>query len=261
MDVAVKVVRRTASVPNASERLLREARAAARVIHPGAARVYHFDLTDAGDPFLVMELLNGGTLSGVLRESGALPPLDAVLLILPVLGALRVAHREGIIHRDVKPANVMLVEEARRVAPKLIDFGIAAFIPKSWSGTVSSYGVLLGSPSYMAPEQARGTVILDTRTDIWGVCTTLYEMVNGARPFVGTDRATIIQEILSSAPRRPDALAAYPDLWRIVQRGLEKSLDDRWPNASALGAALAGWALSQGATYDASGASLRAEWL
>jgi serine/threonine-protein kinase len=259
LDVAVKLVRCT-GVPHAGERLLKEARAAARVVHPGAVRVFDFDLTDAGDPFLVMELLSGRTLSRALRESGPLTPLEAVLLILPVLGALRVAHREGIVHRDVKPANVVLVEGGRHAAPKLIDFGIAAVAPSSWSRKLSAIGMLLGSPSYMSPEQACGGAILDVRTDVWGACTTLYETMSGARPFGGADRSSIIHEILWSAPRRPDALATHPELWEIVRRGLAKALADRWPTVDELGAALARWALAQGATWDAAGASLAGEW-
>lgn len=260
LDVAVKVIRRDACVPDAGDRLLKEARATARVIHPAAVRVFDFNVTDAGDPFLVMELLAGKTLSRVLAEEGPLSPLSAVQLVLPLLDALCVAHREGIVHRDVKPANVMIVEQGRRVAPKLIDFGIAGITPNAWSRKLAPYGVLLGSPIYMAPEQASRSPVIDARTDVWGACTLLYELVSGRRPFRGFDRTSVIREILSSSPPRPAALADDAQLWAIVERGLAKALEDRWPTMDALGGALAAWAIARGATCDATGASLTATW-
>jgi serine/threonine-protein kinase len=256
VEMAVKLVRRCAGVPNAGERLLREARVAARVRHPSAVRVLDFCHTDSGDPFLVMELLAGRTLARALAEDGPLPPLRAVQLLLPVIGALAAAHREGIVHRDVKPANVMLVEAERRVIPKLVDFGIAGVAPSAWSSKLASYGMLVGSPAYMAPEQARGVPNVDPRTDVWAICTVLYEAISGERPFGGEGRADLVREILTARPRRPEVLAGYPGLWSLLERGLAKAPEDRWPTMEALGAALSAWALARGATCDATGATL-----
>jgi serine/threonine-protein kinase len=260
VDVAVKLVRHDAGVPNAGERLLREARVAARVRHSAAVRVFDFCLTESGDPLLVMELLPGRSLARALADNGPLAPLHAVRLLLPVIGALAAAHREGIVHRDVKPTNVMLVEEGGRVIPKLIDFGIAGVAPSAWSSKLSSYAALLGSPVYMSPEQARGVPDLEARTDVWGACTVLYEAVSGERPFGGADRASVVQDILSARPRRPAALADHPRLWEILERGLAKSPEQRWPTMAALGAALAAWALEGGATCDTTGAPLADPW-
>jgi serine/threonine-protein kinase len=262
LDVALKLIRRDTEVPHAGERLLKEARAAARVVHPSAVRVFDYSVTDAGDPFLVMELLTGTSLATRLAESGPLAAMEAVQLLLPVIGALSVAHREGIVHRDVKPANIMLIDESGRVIPKLIDFGIAGVAATAWSRKLTATGMLLGSPIYMAPEQVRGGGSdPDERTDVWGVCTMLYELVSGVRPFGGQNSASIILDILYAKLPRHDALTADPKLWAIVERGLSKSSADRWPSMGALGQALAAWAIGNGAEHDITGASLAVHWL
>jgi serine/threonine-protein kinase len=262
MDVALKLIRPDTEVPHAGERLLKEARAAARVVHPSAVRVFDYSVTESGDPFLVMELLTGPSLASRLAEEGRLPALEAVQLILPVIGALAVAHREGIVHRDVKPANVMLVEDGGRVIPKLIDFGIAGVASTSWSRKLTAHGMLIGSPIYMAPEQVRGKGgDPDERTDVWGVSTMLYELVSGLRPFGGQNSASIIIDIIYARLPRPEQLAADRKLWAIVEKGLAKAPEDRWPTMNALGEALAGWAVASGAEYDITGASLAVHWL
>ncbi|MCC6557534.1 MAG: serine/threonine protein kinase [Polyangiaceae bacterium] len=258
IDVAVKIAR-AGAVPHAGERLLREARVSARVRHPASVRVIELCRSEAG-PLLVMELLQGRTLARALADGGPLAPLRAVTLLLPILGALAAAHREGIVHRDVKPTNIVLAEEGRRTLPKLIDFGIACVSPNEWSQRLTPHTPLLGSPAYMSPEQASGATGIDPRTDVWGACTVLYEAVSGERPFTGGDRVEITRGILTAPARRPAALAGYPALWRIIERGLQKAPADRWESMEALGAALAMWALDQGARCDAAGAGLAEEW-
>ncbi len=261
LDVALKLIRRDAEVQHAAERLLKEARAAARVAHPSAVRVFDFGVTQAGDPFLVMELLHGTSLSQRLTELGRLPALEAVQIVLPVAGALAAAHREGVVHRDVKPANIMLLQQGAAVVPKLIDFGVAGVSAAVWAKRLTTHGMMIGSPVYMAPEQIRGGADPDDRTDVWGLCTSLYELVSGARPFPGTSSVTVIFDILNTRLRRPEQFADHQDLWMIVERGLAKAPADRWPSMAALGRALADWALLRGATFDATGASLAVHWL
>ena len=261
LDVALKLIRRDTEVPYAGERLLKEARAAARVVHPAAVRVFDYSVTEFGDPFLVMELLTGPSLASRITEEGPMRAVQAVQLILPVIGALAVAHREGIVHRDVKPANIMLVDDGDRIIPKLIDFGIAGVAATGWSRKLTAHGMLLGSPIYMAPEQVRGGGgDPDERTDIWGVCTVLFELMSGARPFSGQNSATIILEILYARLPRPEPLTADRRLWSIIERGLSKAPEDRWPTMAALGQALARWAIANGAEHDVTGASLAVHW-
>ncbi|WP_245678212.1 serine/threonine-protein kinase [Chondromyces crocatus] len=261
LDVALKLIRREAEVQHAAERLLKEARAAARVAHPSAVRVHDFGVTLAGDPFLVMELLQGSSLSQRLSELGTFPSTEAVQIVLPVAGALLAAHREGVVHRDVKPANIMLIEQGASIVPKLIDFGVAGVSAAIWATRLTTHGMMLGSPVYMAPEQIRGGTDPDERTDVWGLCTVLYELVSGVRPFAGPNSATVIFDVLNTRLRRPEQFQHEHELWNIVERGLAKAPQDRWPNMAAFGRALAEWALSRGVTFDAAGTSLGVHWL
>jgi serine/threonine-protein kinase len=122
-------------------------------------------------------------------------------------------------------------------------------------------GMMMGSPVYMAPEQVRALGDLDQRTDVWGLCVTLYELASGERPFdATTTRETVLQVLGTRAPR-PAALDTEPALWSIVQRGLAKAPEARWPSMSALGRALAVWAAERGVISDASGAVLASCWL
>ena len=251
LDVALKLVRSGCWVPKASERLLREARAAARVAHPAAVRVFDFGVTSKGDPFFVMELLQGRPLSRALADAGPIAPLAAVQLVLPVTGALIAAHREGIVHRDVKPANVLLVEDGRRLIPKLIDFGIACAAASAWAKKLTANDIRVGSPAYMAPEQLRGGAGPDPRTDVWGVCFMLYELITGAHPGRGLD---VLEPLQATA--RAAVLADHATLARVIARGLASSPEDRWPTMRALGSALAEWALRAGAVWDITRTSL-----
>ncbi|WP_437681028.1 serine/threonine-protein kinase [Sorangium sp. So ce131] len=259
LDVALKLIRRDCGVPEASTRLLREAQAAARVSHRAAVRVFDLSVTESGEPFVVMELLSGRSLAQALSESGPMPPLSAVQLLLPVIGALSAAHAAGVVHRDVKPANIVLVRDGRRTVPKLIDFGIAATaacapddVPKD---------VLVGSPAYMAPEQVRGGQEADARTDVWSVCVVLYEIVSGRRPFGGPGSISIVHDVLRVDPPRLEVFEAHPRLWDIIERGLSKSSEGRFPTMPALGRALAQWAIASGVAHDVTGASLVDYWL
>ena len=261
LDVALKLIRRDAEVQHAAERLLKEARAAARVSHPSAVRMHDFGVTQAGDPFLVMELLQGASLSQRLTAIGSFPAPEAVKLALPVAGALAAAHREGVVHRDVKPANIMLIEQGASVVPKLIDFGVAGVSAAIWAKRLTTHGMMLGSPVYMAPEQIRGGSDPDERTDVWGISTVLYELVSGARPFAGQSSVTVIFDVLNTRLRRPTPFETEPELWAIVERALAKQPEDRFPTMTAFGRALAEWALARGVTFDAAGMSLGVRWL
>ncbi len=261
LPVAVKLLHRTIQIPSAGNRLQKEAQAAARVVHPAAVRVFDFGHTDEGDPFLVMERLRGTPLADRLRADGPMRPLSAVRLLLPVIEALCVAHHEGVIHCDLKPANILLVHGPAGLAPKLIDFGIARIIRRAERQHVTRRGVLLGSPTYMSPEQLRGGSPTDPRVDVWGACLVLYELCSGRRPFRAAGADEVIEAILWSELEVPEQLHGEPELWSIVRRGLQKDPLRRWPSMAALGRSLAAWILGQGVEVDALGTAIAPRWL
>ncbi|WP_437959944.1 serine/threonine-protein kinase [Sorangium sp. So ce119] len=259
LDVALKLIRRDCPVPEAASRLLREAQATARVSHRAAVRIFDLSVTEEGEPFVVMEFLHGRSLAQVLADSGPMSPISSVQLLLPVIGALSAAHGAGVVHRDVKPANVVLVRDGRRMIPKLIDFGIAFTATRAVGDARRE--ALVGSPAYMAPEQVRGGQESDARSDVWSVCVVLHELVSGRRPFGGPGSISIVHDVLRVDPPRPDAFEAHPRLWEIVARGLSKAPEDRFPTMAALGRALAQWAIASGVSHDVTGASLVDYWL
>ncbi|MDI3291512.1 serine/threonine-protein kinase [Polyangium sp. 15x6] len=263
IDVAVKLIRRDFATAEASQRLLQEARAAARIGHPSIVRVFDFGTTEQKDPFIVMEVLHGESLGQTITRRRRLSPAAAVRTLLPVASALAAAHAKGIVHRDLKPDNVLLVTDDRgAVVPKIVDFGIAKLHHEEVVRTTTQAGVILGSPHYMSPEQACGRSDVDHRTDIWAFCVMLYEVATGVKPYDGSNYNALLSAILL---RDPDPWSEHEvddeELWTIVQRGLLKEADDRWQTMRELGAALAAWAQSHGVETDAAGNSLRAHWL
>jgi serine/threonine protein kinase len=178
-EVAVKEVRLPADLPpdqssSLRQRALREARAAARVTHPSAVTVYDV-VEEDGRPWIVMELLSPRTLADVLAEDGPLTPAAAARLGLDLLDALATAHAAGVVHRDVKPANLLFADGR----PVLVDFGIATLDDDP---TITATGMLLGSPAFMAPERARGEQPTPA-SDLWSLGATLFAAVEGEPPF------------------------------------------------------------------------------
>ena len=164
-DVAIKVLHANNTEPNPTDRLLREARAVARLGHPSIVRVFDVGYASNGMPFLVMELLRGADLRKTVTSQGRLDAITAVKVLLPIAHALATAHDAGIIHRDLKPENIFLTRQAGTgVRPILLDFGIA----KVWtepSHRLTQQGAILGSPEFMSPEQACGDEVTH-RSDI-----------------------------------------------------------------------------------------------
>jgi len=238
--VAIKILPvAIAGDPSLKERFDREAKTIASLSHPHICPL--FDVGHhGGTDYLVMECLEGDTLEQRLRK-GALPLEQAVQIGIAIAEALAAAHRAGIVHRDVKPGNIILT----RSGPKLLDFGLAKTgVPSSVGGlsmlpttphnlTVS--GTILGTFQYMAPEQLEGQDA-DSRTDIFGLGAVLYEMLTGRRPFDGKSQASLIGSILRDSPAAVSAIQplASPALDRVVQKALEKSPDARWQSAADL---------------------------
>lgn len=209
-----------------------EARAAARLSHPGIVRILDSGFDD-GHCFVVMELAEGQTLSQLIRESGGLPVERALGLAAQIADALEEAHRQGVVHCDVKPGN-LIVDRFERV--RLVDFGIARV---SNSSTGLTEQDIHGSAKYVAPEQVEGGEI-DGRADLYALGVVLFEMLTGSPPFTGGNLASILAQRLVSEP--PSVLSVVPsippDVDRIVRRAMAREPDDRYQSAGDLRDAL-----------------------
>jgi serine/threonine-protein kinase len=263
IDVAVKLIRRERATPEAAQRLLQEARAAARLGHPSIVRVFDFGESEHSDPFIVMEILKGESLRDLLARKKRLKPTRAVRTLLPIASALTAAHSKGIIHRDLKPDNILLVPEADgAVVPKVVDFGIAKLHQDKFDTRFTQAGQIMGSPGYMSPEQLDGRSDIDARTDVWTFAVVLYETLTGKRPFEGNGYGAMLSAVMLKDPTPTTEHGAGDDaLWAIVSRGLSKKLSERWPTMREMGVALAQWAVDKGIDNDITGISLFAHWL
>ncbi|WP_437972983.1 serine/threonine-protein kinase [Sorangium sp. So ce295] len=261
-NVAIKVLRPEMRSPAIAERLLREARAAAKLSHPGIVRVFDLGKTAGGTPYIVMELLEGEALRDVLCRERRLAPEVALAILLPVASAMHAAHERGVVHRDLKPDNVMLANQGDgRIRPKVVDFGIAKV---TWTEpeSGSTGAAVIGTPQYMPPEQALGQGHIDHRADIWALCTMLYEAIAGETPYAGEQGFGTLRAIVQDPVRSlVERCGSDPALWSIIERGLRKDPADRWGSMRELGSALATWLVSRGVSEDVCGASLRAQWL
>ncbi|HXU71917.1 MAG TPA: serine/threonine-protein kinase [Polyangia bacterium] len=242
-----------------ARRFEREAEAAARLDHPNIIAVTDFGRTEDGMLFLVMELLNGLSLTNVIRPSGVGRPLPverALGIVRQILRALEHAHGSGIIHRDLKPDNIMLIErDGERDIVKLLDFGIAKITapqdgdPAQQGQALTQAGVVFGTPEYLSPEQAMGEEA-DPRADLYSVGIVLYEMLTGKRPFDAPSKVAIVsmhltQKAMPVTQAAPEA--AVPKwLERVVERAMAKKRDERYASSSELLAALDWSAPSRG---------------
>ncbi len=232
-DVAVKLLREAlASDPNTVERFRREARAAGSLSHPNMANV--FDFVEGDDvPGIVMELVDGETLATRITRDAPMGAGEAVVIADAILDALHAAHQGGLIHRDVKPGNVILAESGR---VKVTDFGIARAAGES---TLTQEGTVLGSVHYVAPEQVRGEAPIPA-SDLFAVAVILYEMLTGRRPFEGDSQVAVAVSRLTTDPvsprtHRPDL---SPELESVIMRGLARDPAARYQSASEMRAAL-----------------------
>jgi serine/threonine-protein kinase len=225
--VAIKILPRELSFDHSFvERFLREARAAARLVHPNIVTVHDVCQVE-GAYFIVMELVGGPSLADLLRRRGALSPAQVARIVSQTASALDYAHQRGFVHRDIKPANILLTADG---AAKLTDFGIV----KPSEGTrLTQTGMLLGTPAYMSPEQARGATI-GKATDIYSLAVVTYEMLSGRVPFSGSTMA-----VLHAHAYEPPDLSVLPAaLQPAVGRGLAKDPGARYESAGAFAKAL-----------------------
>jgi serine/threonine-protein kinase len=223
--------------PEARDRFLREARAMGRIEHPNVVSVLDVG-TEGPLAFFAMELLRGQTLRARMERERDLDVASALALLVPAIEGVHAAHSVGVVHRDLKPENLFVVEHG---TTKVLDFGISKLedTTRSDPSTLSRNGSLFGTPAYMAPEQIQGGPV-DARTDVWGLCTILYELFSGgSKPFAASSMGQLVIAIakLPYTPLDPRRVPA--DVARVVHRGLAKSPADRWTSAEELARALA----------------------
>jgi serine/threonine-protein kinase len=260
MPVAIKLIRADLDRDLFSGRLLQEARAAAKLSHPAIVRVFDVGQTALGDPFIVMELLEGEALSATIEREGRLTSVRAVQLLLPIADALSMAHSKGFVHRDVKPDNVFIASGAEgQLQPKLVDFGI---VKQDADSHDLQSGAVVGSPDYMSPEQARGLHDIDSRSDVWSFSVVLYESIYGRAPFDGDNYQVLMENVVRQEPVTLRELSVADEtLSRIVAKGMSKEPAERWQTLGQMGKALAHWLHEEGVNEDACGASLESRWL
>ncbi|MCC7540282.1 MAG: serine/threonine protein kinase [Deltaproteobacteria bacterium] len=248
--------------PRAIKRFQREARAAALVGHEGIVSVTDMGLLDdaTGTPFLVMELLQGATLGEELEKVGPLTIARAIAVTLSCCSALSAAHKRGIVHRDIKPDNIFLAQDAgRRETVKIVDFGISRV--REALGLADSHtlaGSVLGTPYYMSPEQFEGKPDVDERADVYALGVVLFQMLAGRVPFEAPNITTLMMQVLTGPP--PSLKSLVPsipdDLDRALQNAMATQREKRTPSmdafADALRPVLARYADSPGLAGDTS---------
>jgi serine/threonine protein kinase len=239
-DVALKVLKAKAT-ENSEARFEREARAIARLEHPSCVRILDYG-TWYRSRYIAMELVDGPTLATAMRTDGQFSTARAVNVARNVLAALVHAHGKGVLHRDVKPENVMLVSQG---VPRtvLIDFGLAALGDE---GPLTASGMCMGSPSYIAPERLLGR-LHDARADVYAVGVILYEMIAGARPSVGNSPEAIMHHTLHRPPRPLRAIRRDIPLAidAVIMRALAKDPEKRFGDAEQMLSALSDLPMSE----------------
>jgi hypothetical protein len=230
--VALKTLVHSFGAPTEQKQFLREAQIVSQLSHPAIVSLYDVGMEDGNVAYLVMEYVAGKTLQQVLAEStGPMPIPRACAWISDLAGALHRAHRSGVIHGDIKPANILVTEDGK---VKLSDFGIARFATQ-----VSGSGKMMGTPAYLSPEQILGEP-QNTRSDLFSLGIVLYQMVTGYAPFDGSSVSAVCAQILQAEPVPPSQrnAAVTPELDRIILRCLAKTSADRYPTAEAFATSL-----------------------
>jgi serine/threonine-protein kinase len=233
--VALKVLKPELASVVGGERFISEIRTTANLQHP-----HILPLFDSGEAdsflFYVMPYVEGETLRDRLDREKQLPVKEAVDIARKVAGALQAAHDQGVIHRDIKPANILL----QKGEPVVSDFGIALAVAEAGGGRLTETGLSLGTPYYMAPEQATGDRDPDARSDLYSLASVLYEMLAGEPPFTGGTAQAVLGRILTSDPTpiNETRRAVSPDLDAVVLHALEKTPADRFPSMAAWADAL-----------------------
>ena len=213
------------------ERLFREARAAGMLSHPNIVTIYDVG-TENNLQYIAMEYLEGQTLEEMIRRKVKLNYRIITEIITQICSAMDYAHNQGIVHRDITPANIMIL---KNYAVKVMDFGIARIDSTSMTRT----GIAMGTPNYISPEQLQGKAV-DNRCDIFSLGVVMYEMLLNKRPFAGENLTSLIYNIVNNQPKSPSSIdPSIPTLFdRVIDRALQKDPDERFQKASEISAAL-----------------------
>ena len=233
--VAVKVMARELSANSeALARFHREAVVTSGLGHPNIVQVFDFSTTPTGEPFLVMEFLEGEDLDHRIRRTGHVSPAIVLHIIEQVSAALAATHAKGIVHRDLKPANIFLLEAAGAAGfVKVLDFGISKVRASTTKLTQAT--AVMGTPNYMSPEQAMGQVTeIDERTDQWALACIAWECLSGEGPFVGESIPSILFQVVHEAPAplQPRVPSLPPQVEPVLRRALSKKKDDRFASVA-----------------------------
>jgi serine/threonine-protein kinase len=240
---AIKVIRpeRAGDAKNLL-RFEREVQAAATLTHPNAVQIYDYGLAEDGTFYYVMEYLPGLTLEQLVLRHGPLSPSRACRILVQVCGVLNEAHSIGLIHRDLKPGNIMVCERGGIPdVAKLLDFGLVVPQEASRDGKLTLDGIITGTPAYMSPEQASGQVSLDARSDVYSLGALAYFLLTGRPPFEGSSVVAVLAAHMYEPPTPLNAIRSdVPEsLQSIVLRCLAKNAAERFPNAQSMERALA----------------------
>ncbi len=241
VDVAVKVLQKNVTSGESLERFRREGVSACRIKHPNAVAVTDFGVNDAGVAYLVMELLEGTSLSDEVKLCGALSPYRVNEIVQPICDVLAEAHAAGIVHRDIKPENVFLHQTARGEVVKVLDFGIAKLAGDTVTKeSLTAEGFILGTPAYMAPERLRGEPY-DGRSDVYSLGIMLFYMLCGRLPFIARDGDPMSLLMMHLHEEMPSLNELHPEmppaLAEVVYRATRKESAER-PDARTLAAEL-----------------------
>jgi serine/threonine-protein kinase len=240
--VAVKVLLdKHAAKDQIVARLEQEARLASSIGHDNIVNITDFGKTDSGRTFVVMEYLDGESLGEAISRQGKIEETRTIHICAQIASALAAAHDKGIVHRDIKPDNIFLVKRGDVDFVKVVDFGISKSMDTDNEDVrLTQTGMVLGTPLYMSPEQARGDDDLDHRIDIYALGVILYEATTGEVPFQGKNYLNILTQVISDEPRNPSEI--YPDIDRdlesVIMKAMAKDRDQRYQKMSEIAADL-----------------------
>jgi serine/threonine protein kinase len=230
-SVALKVISDLEVTPELRSRFFREAQACARITHPNIVIVHDMG-EDDGRLFIVMELLEGEELRRVIARHEQLSLPEKLDIVRQLCDGLHFAHQKGVVHRDVKPANILLLRTGR---VKILDFGIAQLVGAATQRDLTRTGMIMGTIRYMAPEQVRGQA--DRRSDIFSVSAVSYELFSGRPPFSGDDPLQILEQLRTTTPPRLTELDPNlpSELADVIARGIQREPGERFADLGQMG--------------------------